>query len=85
MKVTRHTAIQIHPVPSKVTAPQGPFPKDLFRESEIINDYDNSEFGENIPLGGTVQNNFKPPRAMRCGNCLARVMENETATHVCEQ
>ena len=85
MRVTRHTAVQVHPVPDKLTSPKGPFPSDLFREPEIVNNYDTSEFGGDIPLGGTSQNNFKPPRALRCGSCLVRVMENETSTHICEE
>ena len=50
MKVTRHQAVQVHPVPDKIQNPQGPFPKELFRESEIISDYEPS-FAED---GGTL-------------------------------
>ena len=86
MKVTRHSAVQVHPVPDKVTSPQGPFPRELFREPEIITDYEPqyAQDGTGIPLGGTAQNNYKPPRWMRCGSCMARVLENETDGHVCE-
>jgi hypothetical protein len=42
MKVTRFQAVQIHPVPDKMENPKGPFPKELFRESEILSDYEPS-------------------------------------------
>ena len=85
MRVTRVNAVQVHPVPDKVLRPSGPFPRELFRESEIIDAYDATEYGDDTPLGGTAQNNYTPPRALRCSNCFARVMENETENHVCEE
>jgi hypothetical protein len=87
MKVTRYQAVQIHPVPDKVQNPQGPFPRELFRESEIVSDYEPSfaEDGSGFAPGSTAQNNYSPPKALRCGTCFARVMENETENHVCEE
>lgn len=86
MRVTRKPAIQVHPVPSSVQAPRGPFPPELFREPEIITDYfsENSEDGSNLPLGATAQNNFKPERWLRCSVCLSRVLSTETEKHVCD-
>jgi hypothetical protein len=62
MKITRVKAVQAHPVPNKVHAPRGPFPNELFREPEIINDYhpEDDETGSSFPLGATAQNNFNP-------------------------
>jgi retron-type reverse transcriptase len=59
----------------------------MFREPEIISDYEPqfNEDGQGFEPGSTAQNNFKPPRVLRCGSCFERVMENETATHVCEE
>lgn len=62
MKITRVKAVQAHPVPDKVHSPRGPFPRHLFREPEIVNDYspEDDETGSSFPLGATAQNNFKP-------------------------
>jgi hypothetical protein len=74
-------------VPDRVTQPRGPFPSELFRQPEVINDYEQAfaEDGENFPLGATAQNNFHPPRWLRCYDCHARVREDETEQHECEQ
>jgi hypothetical protein len=85
MRVTNHKATQVHPVPSHITSPKGPFPAELFREPEIITAYDTSEYGGDMPLGATVQNNYTPPRYLRCSLCFVRVLETETANHVCEE
>ena len=59
MRIQRHNTIQVHPVPDHVREARGPFPQELFDEPEIITDqYDKTEFGEDMPVGGTVQNNF---------------------------
>jgi len=86
VKITKHQAIQVHPFPSQLTAPQGPFPKELFKEPEIISDYEPqyAEDGADFALGGTVQNNFKPIKYLRCAYCLVRVPENETQDHECD-
>lgn len=87
MKIVKHQAIQIHPVPSKLTAPHGPFSRELLAEPEIIYDYDSaySEDGSDFLPGATVQNYFKPLKYLRCSVCLIRVLETETANHVCEE
>jgi len=84
--ITRIAAPQAHPVPDKVTHAYGPFSPELLREPELVVvtpafNEDGSEF----PLGATAQNNFKPPRYLRCGACFARVLETDTADHVCEE
>jgi hypothetical protein len=87
MKVTRFQAVQIHPVPDKVESPKGPFPTELFKESEIISEYEPSyaEDGGGFAPGGTAQNNYSPPKVLRCGSCFARVLETETESHICEE
>lgn len=86
MKITRVKAIQAHPVPEKAHQPRGPFPSNLFREPEIVYDYESEqdESGSNFPLGATAQNNFKPPKYLRCKSCQCRVIEEEALMHKCE-
>lgn len=86
MRVTRKAAIQVHSVPDHVMDPVGPFPRELFREPKIVDDYvpQYSEDGSEFLPGSTAQNNFKPVKVLRCGSCLARVPENETSLHICE-
>jgi len=86
MRVTRIDAPQAHPVPKQVLEPQGPFPRELFNEKPIVDDYvpESSEDGSNFPVGGTAQNNYTAPRVMICKVCDARVPENKTGDHVCE-
>lgn len=86
MRVIKHQAKQGHPVPNKVTAPQGPFSKELLAEPEIVYDYPQAygEDGEGFELGATVQNNFKPPKYLTCSVCKLRVKETETESHICE-
>lgn len=86
MRITKKQAIQVHPVPSSVRDPHGPFPADLFREPEIVVDYrpQLNEDGGDYPLGATAQNNYRPPRHLRCAACLVRVLETETESHVCD-
>jgi hypothetical protein len=87
MKITKVQAVQVHPVPAHVITPVGPFPRELFREPEIIDEYDSqqAEDGSEFPLGATAQNNYKPARYLRCGLCFTRVLETETQNHVCEE
>lgn len=86
MRVTRKAAVQVHPVPDRIMDPIGPFPQELFREPEIVDNYlpQYNEDGSDFLPGSTAQNNFKPIKILRCGTCLARVPETETALHVCE-
>lgn len=78
-RIERIQAPQGHPVPDKVKAPSGPFPRELFAEPEIIT---STEVREHLP-GATAQNDFKPPRYLRCAMCHERVLETETSDHKC--
>lgn len=83
--ITRIEAPQAHPVPKKVTHAYGPFSPELLREPEVVVvapafNGDGSEF----PLGATAQNNFNPPKYLRCAYCMVRVLEAEAEDHVCE-
>jgi hypothetical protein len=87
VRVTNHKAIQVHPVPEHALEPKGPFPRELFKEPEIVYDYAPAldEGGGDFPAGSTVQNGFKPIKYLRCIVCSARVKEDETEFHVCEE
>jgi hypothetical protein len=86
MKITKQKAVQVHPVPSVATTPKGPFPRELFAEPVIIENYapQYNDDGSEFPLGATVQNNFNPPKHLRCAYCLVRVLETETQDHTCD-
>jgi hypothetical protein len=67
-------------------SPKGPFPQEILQEPELITDsYDTSEYGGDMPLGATVQNDYNPPRYLRCSLCFVKVLETETQDHVCEE
>ena len=87
MRVTSRQAVQVHPVPAHATAPKGPFPRELFKEPELVVEYEPqyNPDGLEFPAGATVQNNFKPPKYLRCSLCLMRVLETETENHICEE
>ena len=92
MRITTKQAVQAHPVPTRVTAPQGPFPPELtvgnpLSEPEIVYDYHPAiaEDGSDFLPGATAQNNYRPTRYLRCSLCSARVPETETEYHVCEE
>jgi hypothetical protein len=82
--IERIKTAQAHPVPERVTAPNGPFSRELLAEPEIIHDYAPAFQDDHLP-GATAQNNFNPPRYLRCALCSARVLEAETEFHVCEE
>lgn len=79
LRVERIQTLQAHPVPDKILSPQGPFPSELFDEPEIVVTQSKEDF---LP-GSTVQNEFKPPRYLRCALCKTRVLETEKDEHKC--
>ena len=76
--VERKQAVQIHPVPDRVMDPKGPFPAHLFDEPEIVFNVEE----EPLP-GATAQNNFRPPKYLRCARCTTRVLEADAELHKC--
>lgn len=64
-----------------------PLDADIAKESEVNYEYDQAfpEDGSDYPDGATAQNNFEPPRWLRCYDCHARVREDETEDHECEE
>ena len=91
MRIISKQAVQAHPVPDRVTEPKGPFPPELtvghpLSEPEIVYEYDSafSEDGSDYLPGSTAQNQFRPPRYLRCALCSTRVLETETEHHICE-
>ena len=87
MKTTRIKAVQVHPVPSTVMSPKGPFPDDLFREPKIVKDYESeyAEDGSNFAPGSTAQNNFSQVKVLVCVSCNERVLETKTGDHICKE
>ena len=86
MKIINKQAIQVHQVPDHEINPVGPFPPEILEDPEVVYDYTPalSEDGGDFRPGATVQNNFNPPRYLRCAYCSARVLETETKGHVCD-
>lgn len=86
MRIIKKQAVQVHPIPDRIMDPKGPFPAELYHEQDIIDDYKSalSEDGSDFSLGATAQNNFTPPKHLRCAYCLVRVLETEKEFHVCE-
>lgn len=86
MRIIRNNAVQVHPVPDRLTTPRGPFPVELFDEPELVYpDSAYSEDGSDFIPGATVQNNYKPAKYLRCVVCSARVLETETSEHECDE
>lgn len=83
-RIERIEAVQVHPVPDRVTMPEGPFSRELLAEPEVVHDYVPAFQDEFLP-GATAQNKYKPPRYLRCAVCWARVLEEDTEYHVCEE
>ena len=86
MRITRIPTKQGHPFPSQRMEPRGPFPPELFREPEIIVDYDSQPDGggDPIPEGSTAQNNFRELRWFRCRLCQEVLIESALDDHICE-
>ena len=92
MRIISRQAVQAHPVPDRVTSPQGPFPPELtvghpLSEPDIIYEYQEAlaEDGSEFLPGATAQNEYRPPRYLRCSLCYIKVLESETEYHVCEE
>jgi hypothetical protein len=87
VKIVTKRAVQVHSVPEHAMEPVGPFPPELLKDPEIVYDYSPalSEDGGDYAPGATAQNNFNPPKYLRCGNCMVRVLETETEDHICEE
>jgi len=81
--VQRIATKQGHPVPSSSHAPRGPFPPELYISPEIVTDY--ASVDDEIPVGGTAQNNFQPPKVFQCSVCDVLVLEHEIPNHVCQE
>jgi hypothetical protein len=86
LRIIRYETKQGHPVPKSAMAPRGPFPPELFRDPEIITDYvpQSDGGGEEIPEGGTAQNNFRELRWFKCRVCGDIVSEHEVDSHICD-
>lgn len=87
MRVERIATKQIHPVPNKVHQPRGPFPPEVLAEPKIVWDYQRQpeDGGDDVPVEGTAQNNFKATKWFRCNDCSTLVSEAQLETHTCEE
>lgn len=85
MRVERIATKQVHPVPTKVHQPKGPFPPEVLAEPKIVRDYikQADDGGEQDSIEGTAQNNFQPTRWFRCNDCSMLVSEAQLETHSC--
>lgn len=72
---------QGHPVPKTAGPAKGPFPPELYVQPHVITDY--APEIEDIPAGGTAQNNFSPPKVFKCRDCDELVLEHEIPSHIC--
>jgi hypothetical protein len=82
MRIQRVITRQGHPVPKTAHNPKGPFPPELFQATEIIVDYIPAD--DDVPMGGTAQNNFVEPKLFKCKNCSDYVYEHQISDHKCE-
>jgi len=84
-RVQRQSSNQPYALPKRVTRGQGPFPQEVLKEPEIITEYvsEINEDGSEYAPGSTVQNNYSPPKWVRCSTCMVRVKQTETEEHVC--
>jgi len=64
-----------------------PLNADIYQESEVVYEYEQAfpEDGSDYPNGATAQNNFEPLLWLRCYDCHARVREDETEDHECQE
>jgi hypothetical protein len=62
-----------------------PLDADIYQDPEMVYDYEEAypDNGDDFELGATAQNNFTPPRWLRCFDCDERVRENEVDDHDC--
>ena len=86
MRVNKVAAVQAHYVPARPHLPRGPFPPELFRQPEIVYDYEPEADGGGpvVPEGATAQNNYRAPKWFQCRICLETLREDELDAHVCE-
>lgn len=81
MRIQRIETKQGHPVPKSAHHPRGPFPPELMRKPEVITEYVPAD--EEIPEGGTSQNNFVQPKMFKCKLCSGYVYEHQIPDHLC--
>jgi len=87
MRIERIATRQGHPVPATAHAPKGPFPPELFQNDPVVTEYTPQPDGgqEEIPLGGTAQNNFQAIKWFRCKICSTVISEHEVPGHPCKE
>lgn len=78
MRVIRRPAVQGHAIPTTAHRPNGPFPPELLAPNEVVQ----VEVDEPDPWAN-AQNNYTPPRWLRCRGCGEIMPEDDSQTHVC--
>lgn len=87
MRIERIATRQGHPVPDTAHSPKGPFPPELFETPKVVTEYlpQPDGGGEEIPVGATAQNDFKPLKWFRCKICTEVIAEHEISDHPCKE
>ena len=85
MYIERIKTKQGHPVPKSSGYAQGPFPPELFKQPELISNYTPQPDGghEDMPVGGTAQNNFQPVKWFKCKTCKDIIAQSHLGSHTC--
>lgn len=84
MKIERIIAKQAHPVPNHSYMPRtNIFAPEILQQSPIIHDYAPQPNGgaEEMPIGGTAQNNFRELEYFKCLVCDVVANERDITSH----
>lgn len=86
MRIERIVTKQGHPVPKEAGYAKGPFPPELLAPPKIITEYTPQPDGgaEDMPIGSTAQNNFKPIKWYKCKKCHGISSQHELSSHECD-
>lgn len=82
MRIERIITKQGHAVPKTASYAKGPFPPELYQRPEVVEDY--IPVDQDVPVGGTAQNNFTEPKLFRCRYCDEMIYEPKLGDHQCE-
>ena len=75
MPIIRKFAVQGHPVPKGYQSPRGPFPPELYGQSRVVYDDQQSD---------SLHEALDNVRMFKCKKCEDIVYEDELSNHDCE-
>lgn len=75
MPLIRKFAVQGHPVPNGYARPVGPFPPEIFAQTRVVYEEDNSD---------SLHEALDNVRLFRCKDCSEILYEDELDFHQCE-